>query len=261
MTSRIKLFGIEIDPLRQTEAVARLMEWIEAPILDRCRYVVTPNVDHTRLLRESAALRDAYADADMVLADGMPVVLASRLLRKPLPERVTGADLVPALFDAASTSRPLTTYLLGAGPGVADRAARNIEARWPSVKVVGTYSPPIGFEKDDAENKGILDRIADCRPDALVVGLGAPKQELWVHRHRHQIAARTAYCVGATIDFLAGEKSRAPRWMQRSGLEWMHRVATEPRRLFRRYAHDAWIFPQLVYREWRAGSALTTPHS
>ncbi|MCC7424248.1 MAG: WecB/TagA/CpsF family glycosyltransferase [Planctomycetaceae bacterium] len=261
MTTRVKLFGIEIDPLRQHEAVARLIEWIDEPASEGCRYVVTPNVDHTRLLRDNAALRDAYAEADMVLADGMPVVLASRLLRKPLPERVTGADLVPALFDAASESRPLTAYLLGAGPGVAERAARNIEAKWPAVKVVGTYSPPLGFEKDEAENMSILQRIAECRPDVLVVGLGAPKQELWVHRHRRQIAARTAYCVGATIDFLAGEKSRAPRWMQRSGLEWIHRVATEPRRLFGRYAHDAWVFPQLVFREWRTGSGLTAPHS
>lgn len=252
MPSRIRLFGIDIDPLREPEAVARLMEWIVSPTPDRCRYVVTPNVDHTRLLRESEGLRAAYADADMVLADGMPVVLASRLLRKPIPERVTGADLVPALFRAATASRPLTAYLLGAGPGVAERAAKNVESTWPAVKVVGTYCPPLGFEKDDAENEAILRRIADVKPDALVIGLGAPKQELWMHRFRDRIEARTAYCVGATIDFLAGEKRRAPRWMQRVGLEWLHRVATEPRRLLGRYAHDAWIFPQLVYREWRA---------
>lgn len=255
MPNRVTLFGIEIDPLRQDEAVARLMEWIHSDAAGRCRFVVTPNVDHTRLLRESAALRDAYAHADLVLADGMPVVLASRLLGKRLPERVTGADLVPALFAAAMGDRPLKAYLLGAGPGVADRAARNIEARWPAVRVVGTDSPPPGFEKCDAENEAILNRIAAVRPDILVVGLGAPKQELWVDRYRDRIEAKTALCVGATIDFLAGEKRRAPVWMQRSGLEWLHRLMTEPRRLLRRYAHDAWVFPQIVYREWR-GTAI-----
>jgi N-acetylglucosaminyldiphosphoundecaprenol N-acetyl-beta-D-mannosaminyltransferase len=252
MPDRIRLFGIEIDPLRESEAVARLMDWIhDGEPVARCRYVVTPNVDHARLLQESAGLRAAYADADLVLADGMPVVVASRLLGKPLPERVTGADLVTALFAAATSERPVTAYLLGAGPGVAERAARNVEARWPSVKVVGTYSPPIGFDKDEAENERILARIAEARPDALVVGLGAPKQELWVHRFRDRLQAKTAYCVGATIDFLAGEKKRAPRWMQRAGLEWLHRMLTEPRRLARRYAHDAWVFPKLVLREWR----------
>ncbi len=251
MSHRIRLFDIDIDPLKQSEAVARLMGWIRDDGVPQCRYVVTPNVDHTRLLQESADLRAAYSDADLVLADGMPVVLASRLLRRPLPERVTGADLTPALFAAATPDRPMTVYLLGAAEGVGERAARNIESRWPAVKVVGTYSPPMGFEKDAAENESILARIAAVEPDVLVVGLGAPKQERWVHRHRSGLRTRVALCVGATIDFLAGEKRRAPLWMQRSGLEWMHRMLTEPRRLVRRYAHDAWIFPKLVYREWR----------
>src|SRR5262245_37408527 len=161
MAERIRLFGIDIDPLRESEAVARLMSWIhDAPIetdpagdqpAQRCRYVVTPNVDHTRLLQESAAFREAYADADLVVADGMPVAVSSLRLAKPLPERVSGADLVQALYAAAPQEKPLTTYLLGAGPGVAERAARNVEARWPHVKVVGTDCPPLGFEKDEAE--------------------------------------------------------------------------------------------------------------
>jgi len=141
-------------------------------------------------------------------------------------------------------------YLLGAAPGVAERAAENVHRRWPAVRVVGTYSPPIGFERDAVENEGILERIADARPDVLVVGLGAPKQELWVHQHREKLAAKVALCVGATIDFLAGEKARAPRWMQRVGLEWFYRVASEPKRLAARYARDAWIFPRLLAREW-----------
>jgi N-acetylglucosaminyldiphosphoundecaprenol N-acetyl-beta-D-mannosaminyltransferase len=166
---------------------------------------------------------------------------------------VAGSDLVPALCQLASEAdRPLRLFLLGAMPGVAERAKENIERRWSPVSVAGLYSPPFGFEKDDDENAKILDMIAAAQPDILVVGLGAPKQEFWVHDHRRQIAAPAALCVGATIDFLAGEKKRAPRWMQKSGLEWLHRMASEPKRLARRYAKDAWIFPQLVWQEWQA---------
>jgi len=251
----IRLFGIDIDALRMPEAVERVMGWVHGPDAGPHRYVVTPNADHTVMLQNSAAFREAYAHASLVLADGMPVVLASRLLRRPLPERVTGADLVPALFSAANAQRRLTAYLLGAAPGVADRAAANIHARWPHVHVVGTDSPPFGFENDPAETARILARIDAARPNLLIVGLGAPKQELWVAEHRDQIAANVSLCVGATIDFLAGEVRRAPRWMQRCGLEWFYRLLRQPRRLFKRYAKDARVFPRLVWREWRRGES------
>ena len=118
------------------------------------------------------------------------------------------------------------------------------------MQVVGTYSPPLGFEKDPKQNQSILQMVATAKPDVLIVGLGAPKQELWVHAHRDQITAPVALCVGAAIDFLAGEKPRAPRWVRRLGFEWLHRLASEPRRLAFRYLRDGWIFPQLVWREW-----------
>lgn len=248
---RKKLFGIGIDALRMKEAVRLLQEWVSGDGAGRCRYVVTPNVDHVVLWQERADLRAAYADASLVLADGHPLVWVSRMLGQPLPERVAGSDLVPALFDASTGDRPLRVYLLGAAPGVAQRAAEMMARRWPAVRTVGVYSPPPGFEHDEFENAMILGRIALVRPDVVVVGLGAPRQEVWVHRHCGQLQARVALCVGATIDFLAGERRRAPRWMQRSGLEWLHRVCSEPRRLIRRYARDAWVFPQLVWQQLR----------
>ena len=112
------------------------------------------------------------------------------------------------------------------------------------------------FEKDYEENQRILQLIEQAEPDLLVVGLGAPKQELWVHAHRDRLHAKVALCVGATIDFLAGEKARAPRWMRRMRLEWLHRLLSEPRRLAKRYARDAWVFPQLVWGEWRRRTKL-----
>jgi len=249
------MFGVEIDPLRMDQAVAQIRAWV-ADSAGRCRYVVTPNVDHVVMLQHHEGLRSAYRDAGMVLADGTPVLWSSRLLQGAagrLPERVAGSDLVPALLSVTggeSAGGGLRVYLLGAAPGVADRAAANIRQRWPGVEVVGTYSPPVGFERDAAENEAILKRIAAARPDVLIVGLGAPKQELWVHEHRQRIAAKVALCVGATIDFLAGERKRAPMWMRDAGLEWLYRVLLEPRRLAARYAKDALIFPRLVAREW-----------
>ena len=249
MAARVELFGVEIDPLRMDQAVAQIFAWVQ-DAAGRCQFVVTPNVDHVVLLQHHAGLRAAYRDAGMVLVDGAPVLWSSRLLRCPLPERVAGSDLVPALFSAASSERRLRIYLLGAGPGVAERAVANIRIGWPAVEVVGTYSPPIGFERNETENEAILARIAAARPDVVIVGLGAPKQELWVHQHRVRLAAKVALCVGATIDFLAGERSRAPIWMRDVGLEWLYRVASEPRRLAARYAKDAWVFPRLLAREW-----------
>ena len=124
-----------------------------------------------------------------------------------------------------------------------------MKAQWPKVETVGVYSPPMGFEKDAAETENILQRIADVSPDVVVVGLGAPKQELWVAANADQLKTKVALCVGATIDFLAGEKKRAPVWMQKCGTEWLHRMCSEPKRLVKRYAKDAWIFPQIVFQQ------------
>jgi N-acetylglucosaminyldiphosphoundecaprenol N-acetyl-beta-D-mannosaminyltransferase len=253
MSEVVSLFGMKIDRLRMADAVAKLRSWVDADDA-ACRYVVTPNVDHTVMFAERADLREAYGTASLVLADGFPVVLASRLLRRALPERVAGSDLAPALFASTGDGRRLSVFLLGAAPGVADRAARCIEERWPNVSVVGTYSPPLGFERDERANDEIVQRVNAARPDVLILGLGAPKQELWIAKHHRRLEAKTALCIGATIDFLAGEKARAPRWMQCCGLEWLHRLTSEPKRLFKRYAHDARVFPRLVWNEWRRGA-------
>jgi N-acetylglucosaminyldiphosphoundecaprenol N-acetyl-beta-D-mannosaminyltransferase len=257
---RVQLFGIAIDPLTMGETVDTVLAWARKPRGTHCRFVVTPNVDHAVMFQTNDKLRAAYTDAALVLADGAPVVAAARMLRRAIPERVPGSDLAPAMFKRVaksiddgvdSTALPLRVFLLGAGPGVAERAAANIAARWPGVEVVGTLSPPMGFERDASENERILAAVAAAAPDILLVGFGAPKQELWVHAHASQLNAKVALCIGATIDFLAGEKRRAPRWMRRVGLEWLHRLSTEPRRLAKRYLRDAWVFPQLVWRDWR----------
>ena len=250
----IRLFGMTVDALTMPEAVATVAVWAAAPRGPSCRYVVTPNVDHAVMFQTNEKLRAAYADASLVLADGAPVVVASRLLRRaPLPERVPGSDLAPALFKHASASTsasrgPLRVFLLGAAPGVADRAAARIEAAWPGVEVVGTLSPPMGFEHNPQENERIFEAVAAARPDLVLLGFGAPKQELWVHAHAGRLEAKAACALAPRLTFWL-EKRRTPRWMRRVGLEWLHRLATEPRRLAKRYLRDAWIFPRLVWRE------------
>ncbi|SFD95423.1 WecB/TagA/CpsF family glycosyltransferase [Nitrosomonas sp. Nm166] len=249
MFDRVKIFGIEIDRLTMNQAVSRLLSWIDKQEY-RCLYVVTPNVDHIVKLQNNEDFRAVYKDAEMVVVDGKPVLLASRLLNKSLPETVPGSDLCPALFEAARTRRKLRIFLLGAADGVADRAATVIQKRWPWVEICGTHSPPMGFSALSPANEIVLKKINSVKPDVLVIGLGAPKQEIWVHAMRDQLDVKVALCVGATIDFLAGEKARAPHWIRKIGLEWLHRALSEPRRLLPRYIHDAWVFPRLVIREW-----------
>ena len=251
--SKIKLFGMQIDSVDLPQAADRLLQWCQQPRGESCRYVVTPNVDHAVMLTHHQGLQASYAGAAMVLADGAPIVAAAKLLGRPLPGRVAGSDLVPQLFEAASqnTDTPLRLFLLGAAPGVAERAAKNIAQQYQGVEIVGTHSPPLGFEHQSSANQAALDAVAQAQPDVVVIGLGAPKQELWIHQNASQLQAKVALCAGATIDFLAGEKRRSPRWMQAIGLEWLHRLATEPRRLAGRYFRDAVQFPSLLWREWR----------
>jgi N-acetylglucosaminyldiphosphoundecaprenol N-acetyl-beta-D-mannosaminyltransferase len=252
MNKKIKLFDIEIDQLTMKETVGKIGQWIMS---EEClnRYVVTPNVDHVVNLDSNAKFKEAYLGASLIVADGKPVVLASRLLGKPLPEVVPGSDLVPAIFDyfQKELNRPLTVYLLGAMPGVAEKAAKNIQKQWPTVKVVGLYSPEFGFEKSEEISLGICNLVSEAQADLVVFGVGAPKQELWSKQYSHKLNTKVILCVGATIDFLAGEKSRAPIWVRKIGMEWLHRMISEPRRLVKRYLVDALVFPLLVYKEWK----------
>lgn len=250
MSSTVNMFGIAINKVSMAQAVEDTLSLALSGHRD-CHYVVTPNVDHVVQLQDNEAFRAAYGGAKAIYADGKPLILASALLGNRLPGVVPGSDLVPGvLAEASRARRTLTVYLLGAPPGVAERAAVNIGAQWgPKVQVVGIYSPPMGFEHDAVECRRIIDRVNAVAPDLLVLGLGAPKQELWVHRHQAELKVGVALCVGATIDFLAGNKRRAPQWMRTLAVEWVYRMLQEPRRMIRRYAHDMLMFPLLLARE------------
>lgn len=252
MHKKIRLFNIDIDPLTMQETVAKISQWILSDEV-RNHYVVTPNVDHIVNLHSNPKFKQAYAGASLIVADGRPVVLASKLLGKSLPEVVPGSDLVPAIFDyfQHQQKQSLRVFLLGAMPGVAEKARDNIHQKWPKVNVVGLFSPNFGFEKSAEQSRQICDMVSASKADVVVFGVGAPKQELWSKQYGHQLNAKVILCVGATIDFLAGEKARAPIWVRKIGMEWLHRMMTEPRRLAKRYLVDAFIFPVLVFKEWK----------
>ncbi|OYY48422.1 MAG: glycosyltransferase [Methylophilaceae bacterium 17-44-8] len=252
MNKKIRLFNIDIDQLTMKETVEKISLWVLSDALQN-HYVVTPNVDHIVNLHSNTKFKHAYTGASLVVADGRPVVLASRLLGKPLPEVVPGSDLVPAIFDyfQYEKKQPLRVFLLGAMPGVAEKALTNIHEKWPLVNVVGIFSPDFGFEKSAEASQTICQLVSEAKADVVVFGVGAPKQELWSKQYAQQLNTKVILCVGATIDFLAGEKARAPMWVRKIGMEWLHRLMTEPKRLAKRYLVDAFIFPVLVFKEWR----------
>lgn len=250
VSKRIQLFGVEIDLYSMSETVSIIMQWLRQSD-NNCKFVVTPNVDHIVKVQTDIGLQAAYKQAALVVTDGKPVVWAASLLGTNIPGTVPGSDLVPAIFDAAQTNKvAIKVYLLGAMPGVADRAQANIQKKWPLVNVVGTLSPDFGFDKSPKESLEICETVNNSGAELLVLGLGAPKQELWVTEYAPYLKVKVALCVGATIDFLAGEKARAPMWMRKVGLEWLHRMFSEPRRLAKRYLVDAIVFPKLVFKAW-----------
>jgi N-acetylglucosaminyldiphosphoundecaprenol N-acetyl-beta-D-mannosaminyltransferase len=210
--------------------------------------VVTPNVDHVVLAEENPALVAAYAGASLSLVDGKPLVWLARAKGQPVPEKISGSDLARPLVRRAA-EKGLSIFFLGAREGVGRRAADVLLAENPGLKVAGVLSPPLGFEKDEGENAAVVRAIREAAPDLVFVALGAPKQELWMHRHRDVLAPAVLLGVGGTLDFIAGEVKRAPRWMSDAGLEWVYRLAQEPRRMAARYLVRDRAFVRIALRE------------
>ncbi|MFW6061966.1 MAG: WecB/TagA/CpsF family glycosyltransferase [Planctomycetota bacterium] len=197
-------------------------------------WVVTPNLDHLRRLRLDGQFRDVCRQASLLVADGVPLVWASRMQGTPLPERVAGSNLIFSLTEAAAVEGR-SIFLLGGNPGTAEAAADEFRRRYPRIHVAGTYCPPVGFESDAEEMARIRTVLADARPDIVYVALGSPKQERLILQLRELLPQTWWLGVGVSFSFVCGDVRRAPRWMQRVGLEWLHRLCQEPRRLARRY--------------------------
>lgn len=247
-SDRLKLGKLAFDPLTMDEALSRV---IAVARERRAAYVVTPNVDHVvRAETDSDFVAICHA-ADLVVADGMPLVWASRLFSRPLPMRVAGSDLAP-LVCAEAARQGMSVFLLGGMPGEAEKAGVHLKTKYPGFQLSGTYSPPFGFEHDMAECQRIIGMLNAARADIVLVGVGSPKQEKWIYQWRRQIDCGVLLGIGATIGFMAGTVKRAPALMQRTGLEWVHRLSQEPRRLMGRYARDLRFFPIIAQCLWEA---------
>jgi exopolysaccharide biosynthesis WecB/TagA/CpsF family protein len=232
--ARPVLRGVSFDAVTEADAVAAI---VAASRAGRGGWVVTPNVDIMRALDRDPQLRTLVASADLVVADGMPLIWASRLAGRPLPERVTGAAMIWSLTGAAGRAG-LSVYLLGGAPGVPEQARAVLEAPPVGGLFAGVHSPPIGFDTTPDGYAEVARRLATEPADIVFCGFGFPKQERLI-AHLRPLFPRTWFVgCGAAIAFAAGDVRRAPGWMQGTGLEWLYRLYAEPRRLARRYLVD-----------------------
>jgi N-acetylglucosaminyldiphosphoundecaprenol N-acetyl-beta-D-mannosaminyltransferase len=239
-TQKVNLLNIEIDNVFKTEVLENLQSGI----------VFTPNVDHLMKLQGDREFLQAYNIADYKLCDSQILMYASRFLGQPIKEKISGSDFFPAFYNFHKQNEKIKVFLLGAAKGVAVKAQEKINAKVQRDIIVGSYSPPFGFEKNEAECQKILEMINCSDATVLAVGLGAPKQEKWIYQYREQLPnIRIFLAIGATIDFEAGNLQRAPRYISDLGLEWLYRMVAEPKRLSRRYLIEGLPFFWLILQQ------------
>jgi N-acetylglucosaminyldiphosphoundecaprenol N-acetyl-beta-D-mannosaminyltransferase len=241
---RTNVLGVHISSIDLSDAAATIEHWISA----RSRnYVCITGVHGVMESRRDERLRRIHNEAGMVTPDGMPLVWFSRLSGKSRTKRVYGPDLMREM-SAVSGRRGYRQFYYGGAEGVAEKLKHVLVNTHPELRVVGTLCPPFR-ELTAQEDQAIVDAINAAQPDIVWVGLSTPKQEFWMAEHIGRIEAPVMVGVGAAFDFLAGTKRQAPRWMQRNGFEWLFRLCSEPRRLWRRYAYIVPGFAFLAGRE------------
>lgn len=198
-------------------------------------WTITANLDHLRRYHQHPAQRELIDEADLVVADGMPLIWASRIAGEPLPERVAGSSMVFSICEIAS-ARGQSVFLLGGDPGVAERAAKVFQDRYPGLQIAGTNCPTPGFEHDELQLSRIQRQLCDAQPNIVLVALGFPKQDLLIRRLRKALPHTSFLGVGISLSYATGDVSKAPDWICGLGLEWAYRLAQEPKReLVRRY--------------------------
>jgi len=223
---KIKILNIEVENVTMTEF---LEEYNSGTI-------VTPNVDHLMKLQKDTEFQEVYKNADHVVLDSRVIYYLLKLTGSKIKGVIPGSELLPAFYEYHKDNEDIKIFLLGAKDGVAEIAQKNINEKVNREIIVGTYSPPFGFEKDKKENQLIIDTINNSDANVLAIGVGAPKQEKWINNNYDKLENITmAMSIGATIDFEAGKIKRAPNAFRKTGMEWLYRLMSEPKRLWRRY--------------------------
>lgn len=242
MTSavKVKILNVSIDNISLSE----LLEILERGVL------FTPNVDHLMKLQKDREFIDCYNSADYRVCDSKIVEYASKFLGTPLKEKISGSDFFPAFYNYHKHNKKIKIFLLGAAEGIAEKAKAEINKKVGREIVVGAHSPSFGFENNEQECREIVEKINRSGATVLAVGVGAPKQEKWIVRYKDQMPNIQIFmAIGATIEFEAGCKQRSPKWMSNLGIEWLHRLISEPQRLWKRYLVDDIPFLWLVVKE------------
>jgi N-acetylglucosaminyldiphosphoundecaprenol N-acetyl-beta-D-mannosaminyltransferase len=246
--SPTRVWGLPLAPLSRPEAAEAVAALIDA---GRAAYFITANAHYAMVSHGDPALRAINEEAAFLLADGAPLVWASRWRRAPLPERVAGSDLIYDLCSQAA-GRGDRVFFLGGPPGVAQAAADRLQGRHPGLIVAGVACPPFR-PLSDAEEAALIAQIRDARPALLFVAFGQPKGERWIREHLDELGVPACVQVGASFEFVAGRVRRAPRWVQRIGMEWAWRIGTDPLRLGPRYARNAAFLLRMVLGDLRRG--------
>lgn len=229
-----RLLNTYVNNLSMSETIDEIEKMIAC---EKKSYVVAINVDVVMKIEHDSYLKKITDNADMVLVDGKPLIWVSKIYKNPVKAKISGSDLVPLLC-AEAAHKGYSLFIIGGKEGIAKKAKIRLEEQYPTINVVGTYAPPFGFEDDPNELDKINNMISEKKPDLLIACFGCPKQEKWIYENYQKYDAKVSICAGATVDFLAGNVNRAPKWISEHGLEWFYRFLQEPKRMFKRYFID-----------------------
>lgn len=232
--NRMQFMNSYIDNVTKEEAIIHIEKCIKE---HKIGHVITPNVDQIVRIEKDPYFKEICDKAELLLADGTPILWIAKWYKKPIKEKICGSDLVPELCSLGA-QKGYSVFLLGAAQGVAAKAAENLRSKNPGLKVAGTYSPPFGFENDEEEIDKINKMLYESKADILFVGMGVPKQDIFIYQNMNRYQIPMSFSIGATIDFEAGIQRRAPQWINKVGMEWLYRLINNPRRLFKRYIID-----------------------
>lgn len=248
ISERVQILNVDIDNVLFDEFLTRLKKGV----------VFTPNVDHLMNLQKDPEFVEAYQEADYRVCDSQILMYASKFLGTPIKAKISGSDLFPTFCEHHRHNPNIKIFLMGGASGIPQQAQININHRIGRDIIVDAYSPPFGFEKDPAECDKAIEKIKNSSANVLVVGLGSPKQEKWIAKYRHCLPNIDIFMgVGAAIDFEAGNKKRAPQFMSHLGLEWLYRLFSEPKRLWKRYLVQDLPFVWLLVKQKLLGRGIS----